>query len=179
MNGIMKNICRIYRRVALALISAVSVPCIFGCTIRDFEEETKDEESEIVLNFITDISEKIVTRSASYTDVTPEDINLYIWRNGKCVRHLFMETAGTNSNISIARGSGYSFYAIAGAGMSVEPQESGWKMDEGSMQRMVISADKTAKGIPMAGKTTDRNIDRAATTIDIVLERLMSRIVFN
>lgn len=179
MNGIMKNICRIYRRVALALISAVSVPCIFGCTIRDFEEETKDEESEIVLNFITDISEKIVTRSASYTDMIPEDINLYIWRNGKCVRHLFMETAGTDSKISMARGSGYSFYAIAGAGMPVEPQESGWKMDEGSMQRMVINASKTMKGIPMAGKITGRNIDRAATTIDIVLERLMSRIVFN
>ena len=89
MNGIMKDICRIYRRVALALISAVSVPCIFGCSIRDFEEEAKDEESEIVLNFITDISEKIVIRSASYTDRIPEDINLYIWRNGKCVRHLF------------------------------------------------------------------------------------------
>lgn len=179
MNGLMRNICRICRRMALSFVTAVSGLCISGCSDMTFNAGAKDEESEIELNFITDGGGEIATRSASYADKTPEDINLYIWRNGECVRHLFLDGAGNGSRISLVKGSGYSFYAIAGAGKSVEPQDGDWTSDESSMQRLTISAGEAVKSIPMAGKRTDCRIDRTSAKIDIVLERLMSRIVFS
>ena len=151
-----------------------------GCSAEkiDLSEGLKEtEETEIRLSFISDASEHL-TRSAVYEDARPQDINLFIWRDGACVEHKFIDRNLGSLSLSLVKGE-YSFYALAGCGRKVEPEYSGWTEDEQRFREMTVDASGAGKSFLMAGAVTHKDISLARSAVDIVLERLVSRIVLS
>lgn len=136
----------------------------------------------VTIRFICEESaDPAMSRSSMFDGDAVSDINLYVWRDGVCVSHEFIESYAGACRIPLVSGADYSFYALANCGGRIEPDSDGWECDEGSMERLEIKFPGTDGGvmdIPMAAALKNRRITGVSPVIDISLVRLVSRIVF-
>ena len=138
---------------------------------------TGNEKTEIQLSFISDAADKL-TRSALYEDTAPQDLNLFIWRDGVCVGHKFIDKGLESINLSLVKGD-YSFYALAGCGKKVGPDDAGWTEDESKFRDMMVEAIGAENRFMMAGAVTHASVSEARTAVGIILERLVSKITLS
>lgn len=162
------------------LAAAVLGLMIGGCSMEQIDLPggiREDDKAEIQLSFISDAADRL-TRSALYEDTAPQDLNLFIWRDGVCVAHKFIDKGIDNISLSLVKGD-YSFYALAGCGKKVEPDYEGWTEDESRFRYMTVDAIGAENRFMMAGAVTHAAVSEARTAVDIILERLVSKITLS
>ncbi len=181
MNYAMKgSVSRFFLSAAVTAVSLLAGGCVEE-TVPDAGKA--DGLTAVTLKFNPGKSADSVTaKSSLFNGDTVSDINLYVWRDGVCICHEFIESDAGEFRIQLVSGAEYSFYALANCGERIEPDGGGWDADESSMDRLKIrfpDIDGGVRNIPMAAALKDRSVSGVSYTIDISLVRLVSRIVFS
>lgn len=162
-------------------LAAAALGLLMGsCSMEQIDlpgSSTGNGKAEIRLSFISDAADRL-TRSALYEDTAPQDLNLFIWRDGGFVGHKFIDKGIESISLSLVKGD-YSFYALAGCGKKVEPDYEGWTEDESAFRYMTVDATGAENKFMMAGAVTHTAISEARTAVDIILERLVSKITLS
>ena len=103
------------------------------------------------------------------------DINIYAYRDGKLVEHVFKSNP-TSVAFELNKGYTYNFYAISNMGrieMPVNESQVG-----GEVNLWIATIDDLEECIPMAWKTTGVNINSSQKAVNVKMERLAARIGF-
>ncbi len=147
------------------------------------EAEKKDGRAEVTLSFTCGrCGLPSQTKSSVFEGETISDINLYIWREGTCILHEFMEMDSNECRIPLVTEASYSFYVLANCGKSIEPDGNGWREDERSMESLVIRFPEIPGEmslIPMAAVLGNCFVGGSGLKLNVILVRLVSRIVFS
>ena len=113
--------------------------------------------------------------SISPDENTINDINIYAYRDGKLVEHIFKSNPTTVS-FELIKGYTYNFYAISNMGeveMPLNESQVGSKVN-----LWIATIDDLEECIPMAWKTTGVNINSSQKAVNVKMERLAARIGF-
>ena len=109
------------------------------CSCREIQimedVEACGEECTLELSFSTGDG---VSKSGIFRDELPRDLNLYVWRNGKCVQHSYSDVVEGKVTIALVNGSGYNFYALVNCGEALLPPGEKWMTDEDSMKELAV-----------------------------------------
>lgn len=154
-----------------------------GCLKTDFDvspatEEEKTIEVGLRLRSRSGMNDA-QTRSAMFGGDDIDNLHIFVWRDGTCVQHKFLETVSGDIRLSLICGGTYSFYAVANCGDKLGLGSESWRMDESSMARMTVRlpGDNEEKhGLPMAGCVRNFIVRSSGTQPVIDLEHLVSRI---
>ncbi len=170
------------KRCAGAALSALALGLCGGCTIVVLQGDgCGPEGGEVGVNLHFRCGSAGGTKSAMYSGDGMKDINLYVWQNGTCVMHEFVEDAPDGMTLSLTKGTACSFYAVANCGGRVEPEAEDWRNDESSMRSLSVGLPDVSERhfLPMAGSVSGIVLSRPDTELTLVLERLVSRIVIS
>lgn len=138
------------------------------------EISVPSEDSLSVCTF--NISSADRTKSSISPDENAiNDINIYAYRDGKLVEHVFMSNP-TTVTFELNKGYTYNFYAISNMGKVEMPLN---ESQVGSNVNLWIATiDDLEECIPMAWKTTGVSITGSQKSVNVRLERLAARIGF-
>ena len=132
------------------------------------------EDSLSVCTF--SISSADRTKSSIYPDENAiNDINIYAYRDGKLVEHVFKSNPATVS-FELYKGYTYNFYAISNMGQIEMPTDESQVGSEVNL--WIATIDDLEECIPMAWKTTGVSITGSQKAVNVKLERLAARIGF-
>ena len=132
------------------------------------------EDSLSVCTF--SISSADRTKSSIYPDENAiNDINIYAYRDGKLVEHVFKSNPATVS-FELYKGYTYNFYAISNMGQIEMPSDESQVGSEVNL--WIATIDDLEECIPMAWKTTGVSITGSQKAVNVKLERLAARIGF-
>ena len=132
------------------------------------------EDSLSVCTF--SISSADRTKSSIYPDENAiNDINIYAYRDGKLVEHIFKSNPATVS-FELYKGYTYNFYAISNMGQIEMPTDESQVGSEVNL--WIATIDDLEECIPMAWKTTGVSITGSQKSVNVKLERLAARIGF-
>ncbi len=138
------------------------------------EISVPSEDSLSVCTF--NISSADRTKSSISPDENAiNDINIYAYRDGKLVEHVFKSNP-TTVTFELNKGYSYNFYAISNMGKVEMPLN---ESQVGSNVNLWIATiDDLEECIPMAWKTTGVSITGSQKAVNVKLERLAARIGF-
>ena len=169
------------KRIVL-LITALAA--IFSCQTLPMEPEDIWPEDSQVPAPSTD-SLAVCTFNISSADrtkssVSPDentigDINIYAYRDGKLVEHVFKSNP-TTVTFELNKGYTYNFYAISNMG-KIDMPSSESKVGS-NVNLWIATIDDLDECIPMAWKTTGVSITGSQKAVNVRLERLAARIGF-
>ena len=171
-------------KIKRILIAITALAALFSCQILPMEPEdiwTGDTEVPVpstdslaVCTF--NISSADRTKSCISPDENAiNDINIYAYRDGKLVEHIF-KTNPTTVTFELNKGYTYNFYAISNMGRIDMPAN---ESQVGSNVNLWIATiDDLDECIPMAWKTTGVSITGSQKAVNVRLERLAARIGF-
>ena len=132
------------------------------------------EDSLSVCSF--SISSADRTKSSIYPDENAiNDINIYAYRDGKLVEHVFKSNPTTVS-FELYKGYTYNFYAISNMGQIEMPTDESQVGSEVNL--WIATIDDLEECIPMAWKTTGVSITGSQKAVNVKMERLAARIGF-
>lgn len=151
------------------------------CSCRELQIEeavgTDGEECTLELTFSTGDGG---SKSGIFQDELPKDLNLYVWRNGKCVQHCYSEDFDGKLTLAMVYGSGYNFYALVNCGEALLPSGENWMTDEDSMKNLAVPfPDTEGSSFPMCSSIKSVDLRNGINSLVFVLERMVSRIRLN
>ena len=161
--------------VLAALYSCETLPMLPEEVIPDTPEiPVPSEDSLSVCTF--NISSADRTKSSISPDENAiGDINIYAYRDGKLVEHVF-ESNPSTVTFELNRGYTYNFYAISNVG-KVEMPVNESQVGSG-VNLWIATIDDLEEWIPMAWKTIGVSITGSQKAVNVKLERLVARIGF-
>lgn len=170
------------KAIAGAVLAAAAF-FAYGCSEKLELSWGEESPAEVRLRFSFGERESpLLTKSSLYEDTEKiSDINIFIWRDGKCMHNDYVKMPSDGIKMTLVSGARYSFYAIANCGRRIVPQESGWESDERSMARLKATfpeTDGAAAALPMAAVARDRMMRDGGQDVVLEMVRLVSRIVF-
>ena len=164
------------------IIAALSA--LYSCEILPMEPEDiwpEDSESPIPsTDSLAVCTFNISSADRTKSSISPDenlinDINIYAYRDGKLVEHVFKSNP-TTVTFELNKGYTYNFYAISNMGEVNMPFN---ESQVGSNVNLWIATiDDLEECIPMAWKTTGVSITGNQKSINVKLERLAARIGF-
>lgn len=166
-------------------ISLIALIAFCSCEIQSFEPEevwpVKPETSTPSEDSLAVCAFKISSADRTKSSVSPDEdliqnINIYAYRDGKLIEHIF-ESDLTTVTMQLDKGCTYNFYAIANMGKTDMPSD---ESQVGSKVNLwIATVDDLNYYLPMSWKTTGVSVTGSQKTINIRLERLAARIGFN
>ena len=170
----MKRIVMIITALA-ALCSCETLPMLPEEVIPDYPETTTPPEDSLSVCTFNISSADRTKSSISPDEDLIKDINIYAYRNGKLVEHVF-ESNPTAVTFELYKGYVYNFYAISNMGKVEMPVN---ESQVGSYINLWIATiDDLDECIPMAWKTIGLAISGSSKNVNIKLDRLAARIGF-
>ena len=170
----MKRIVMIITALA-ALCSCKTLPMLPEEVIPDYPETTTPPEDSLSVCTFNISSTDRTKSSISPDEDLIKDINIYAYRNGKLVEHVF-ESNPTAVTFELYKGYVYNFYAISNMGKVEMPVN---ESQVGSYINLWIATiDDLDECIPMAWKTIGLAISGSSKNVNIKLDRLAARIGF-
>ena len=166
------------KSIPILIFTALLILC--SCRevqIMEEDVEACGEECTLELSFSTGDG---VSKSGIFQDELPRDLNLYVWRNGKCVQHSYSDVVEGKVTIALVNGSGYNFYALVNCGEALLPPGEKWMTDEDSMKELAVPfPDSEGSSFPMCGSIKSVDLRNSSNSLVFLLERLVSRIRLN
>ena len=169
------------KRIVL-LITALAA--IFSCQGLPMEpEDIWPEDSQVPVPSTDSLAVctfNISSADRTKSSISPNenaigDINIYAYRDGKLVEHVFKSNP-TTVTFELNKGYTYNFYAISNMGRIDMPSS---ESQVGSNVNLWIATiDDLDECIPMAWKTTGVSITGSQKAVNVRLERLAARIGF-
>ena len=169
------------KRIVL-LIAALAA--IFSCQGLPMEpEDIWPEDSQVTVPSTDSLAVctfNISSADRTKSSVSPDenaigDINIYAYRDGTLVEHVF-KSKPTTVTFELNKGYTYNFYAISNMGRIDMPSS---ESQVGSNVNLWIATiDDLDECIPMAWKTTGVSITGSQKAVNVRLERLAARIGF-
>ena len=170
----MKRIVMIITALA-ALCSCETLPMLPEEVIPDYPETTTPPEDSLSVCTFNISSTDRTKSSISPDEDLIKDINIYAYRNGKLVEHVF-ESNPTAVTFELYKGYVYNFYAISNMGKVEMPVN---ESQVGSYINLWIATiDDLDECIPMAWKSIGLAISGSSKSVNIKLDRLAARIGF-
>ena len=158
-----------------ALCSCETLPMLPEEVIPDYPETTTPPEDSLSVCTFNISSADRTKSSISPDEDLIKDINIYAYRNGKLVEHVF-ESNPTAVTFELYKGYVYNFYAISNMGKVEMPVN---ESQVGSYINLWIATiDDLDECIPMAWKSIGLAISGSSKSVNIKLDRLAARIGF-
>ena len=164
------------------IIAALSA--LYSCEILPMEpEDIWPEDSEAPIpstDSLAVCSFNISSADRTKSSISPDenlinDINIYAYRDGKLVEHVFKSNP-TTVTFELNKGYTYNFYAISNMGEVDMPFNESQVCS--NVNLWIATIDDLEECIPMAWKTTGVSITGSQKAINLKLERLAARIGF-
>ena len=161
-----------------------ALAALYSCETLPMEpEDIWPEDTEVPVpstDSLTVCTFNISSADRTKSTISPDenlihDINIYAYRDGKLVEHVFKSNP-TTVTFELNKGYTYNFYAISNMGKIDMPSN---ESQAGSNVNLWIATiDDLEECIPMAWKTTGVSITGSQKAVNVKLERLAARIGF-
>ena len=165
------------RIIAITFTTFALCSCTIEEHIGDIEESITEEECSMVpVEFII-TSDSLKTKSSISPDEDAIlDINIYAYRDGKLVDHVF-KASPTRVSLDLNQDCTYNFYAISNMGKIDLPTDE--SEISSKVNLWIATIDDLDECIPMAWKTMGVSVTSSPKAVNVRLERLAARIGFS
>ena len=165
------------RIIAITFTTFALCSCTIEEHIGDIEENITEEECSMVpVEFII-TSDSLKTKSSISPDEDAIlDINIYAYRDGKLVDHVF-KASPTRVSLELNQDCTYNFYAISNMGKIEMPTDE--SEIPSKVNLWIATIDDLDECIPMAWKTKGVSVTSSQKAVNVRLERLAARIGFS
>ena len=166
------------------LMIMTALAALYACETLPMEpEDIWPEDTEVPVpsaDTLAVCTFKISSADRTKSSISPDentinDINIYAYRDGKLVEHIFKSNP-TTVTFELIKGYTYNFYAISNMGeieMPLNESQVGSKVN-----LWIATIDDLEECIPMAWKTTGVSITGSQKAVNVKMERLAARIGF-